>query len=65
MIHHGGGQRGIATELFLVPGQKRGLVVLTNGSAGRPLLLGALNSTLNARGEFPRLQFFTEDRARD
>ena len=65
VIHHGGGQRGIATELFLVPGRKRGLVVLTNGSAGRPLLLGALNSTLNARGEFPRLQMFTEDRARD
>jgi len=65
VIHHGGGQRGIATELFLVPGQKRGLVVLTNGSAGRPLLLAALNSTLNAHGEFPRLQVFTEDRARD
>jgi CubicO group peptidase (beta-lactamase class C family) len=65
VIHHGGGQRGIATELFLVPEQKRGLVVLTNGSAGRPLLLGALNATLNARGEFPRLQAFTEDRARD
>jgi len=65
VIHHGGGQSGIATELFLVPGQKRGLVVLTNGSAGRPLLLGALNSTLNARGGFPRLQAFTEDRARD
>lgn len=65
VIHHGGGQRGIATELFLVPGRKRGLVVLTNGSAGRPLLLGALNSTLNARADFPRLQWFTEDRARD
>ena len=65
VIHHGGGQSGIATELFLVPGQKRGLVVLTNGSAGRPLLLGALNSTLNARGAFPRLQAFTEDRARE
>ena len=65
VIHHGGGQRGIATELFLVPGEKRGLVVLTNGSAGRPLLLGALNATLNARGGFPRLQFFTEDRARE
>jgi CubicO group peptidase (beta-lactamase class C family) len=65
VIHHGGGQSGIATELFLVPGQKRGLVVLTNGSAGRPLLLGALNSTLNARGDFPRIQAFTEDRARD
>lgn len=65
VIHHGGGQRGIATELFLVPGQKRGLVVLTNGSAGRPLLLAALNSTLNAHGGFPRLQFFTEDRARE
>ena len=65
VIHHGGGQKGIATELFLVPWQKRGLVVLTNGSAGRPLLLGALNSTLNARGEFPRLQLFTEARARD
>jgi CubicO group peptidase (beta-lactamase class C family) len=65
VIHHGGGQSGIATELFLVPGEKRGLVVLTNGSAGRPLLLGALNSTLNARGGFPRLQAFTEVRARD
>lgn len=65
VIHHGGGQSGIATELFLVPGQKRGLVVLTNGSAGRPLLLGGLNSTLNSHGEFPRLQAFTEDRARD
>ena len=65
VIHHGGGQSGIAAELFLVPGQKRGLVVLTNGSAGRPLLLGALNSTLNARGGFPRLQLFTEIRARD
>jgi CubicO group peptidase (beta-lactamase class C family) len=65
VIHHGGGQKGIATELFLVPGQKRGLVVLTNGSAGRPLLLGALNSTLNASGKFPRLQLFTEARARD
>jgi CubicO group peptidase (beta-lactamase class C family) len=65
VIHHGGGQSGIATELFLVPGQKRGLVVLTNGSSGRPLLLGALNSTLNAHGDFPRLQTFTEDRARD
>jgi CubicO group peptidase (beta-lactamase class C family) len=65
VIHHGGGQSGIATELFLIPKQKRGLVVLTNGSAGRPLLLGALNSTLNARGGFPRLQAFTEDRARD
>jgi CubicO group peptidase (beta-lactamase class C family) len=64
-IHHGGGQSGIATELFLVPGQKRGLVVLTNGSAGRPLLLAALNATLNAHGGFPRLQVFTEDRARD
>ncbi len=53
VIHHGGGQSGIATELFLVPGQKRGLVVLTNGSAGRPLLLAALNSTLNARGAIP------------
>jgi len=65
VIHHGGGQSGIAAELFLIPEQKRGLVVLTNGSAGRPLLLGALNSTLNARGGFPRLQAFTEDRARD
>lgn len=65
VIHHGGGQSGIATELFLVPGQKRGLVVLTNGSAGRPLLLGALDSTLNARGGFPKLRAFTEDRARD
>ena len=65
VIHHGGGQRGIATELFLIPEQKNGLVVLTNGSAGRPLLLGALNATLNARGAFPRLQHFTEDRARD
>jgi CubicO group peptidase (beta-lactamase class C family) len=65
VIHHGGGQRGIATELFLVPGEKRGLVVLTNGSAGRPLLLAALNATLNARGAFPRLQMFTEDRARE
>ncbi len=65
VIHHGGGQSGIATELWLVPGQKRGLVVLTNGSAGRPLLLGALNSTLNARAGFPRLQLFTEIRARD
>jgi len=65
VIHHGGGQSGIATELFLVPGQKRGLVVLTNGSAGRPLLLAALNSTLNAHGGFPRLQLFTEIRARD
>jgi hypothetical protein len=65
VIHHGGGQSGIATELWIVPKQKRGLVVLTNGSAGRPLLLAALNSTLNARGGFPRLQFFTEDRARD
>lgn len=65
VIHHGGGQKGIATELFLVPGQNRGLVVLTNGSAGRPLLLGALNATLNAHGRFPRLQAFTEDRARE
>jgi CubicO group peptidase (beta-lactamase class C family) len=65
VLHHGGGQSGIATELFLVPGQKRGLVVLTNGSAGRPLLLGALDTTLNARGDFPRLQAFTENRARD
>jgi len=65
VIHHGGGQSGIATELFLVPPQKRGLVVLTNGSAGRPILLAALNSTLNARDGFPRLQFFTEDRARE
>jgi len=65
VIHHGGGQRGIATELWLVPGQKRGLVVFTNGSAGRPLLLGALNATLNSHGDFPRLQLFTEDRARD
>lgn len=64
-IHHGGGQSGIATELFLVPGQGRGLVVLTNGSAGRPLLLGALETTLNAGGGFPKLQAFTEDRARD
>lgn len=65
VIHHGGGQKGIATELFLVPKQKRGLVVLTNGSAGRPLLLGALETTLDARGDFPKLRFFTEDRARD
>jgi CubicO group peptidase (beta-lactamase class C family) len=65
VLHHGGGQSGIATEMFFVPGRKRGLVVLTNGSAGRPLLLAALNSTLNARGGFPRLQVFTEDRARD
>lgn len=65
VIHHGGGQSGIATELLLVPGQKRGLVVLTNGSAGRPLLLAALNTTLNARGEFPQLQAKIEDRARD
>ena len=65
MIHHGGGQKGIATEIFLVPGQKRGLVVLTNGSSARPLLLGALNATLNAKREFPRIQAFTEDRARN
>lgn len=65
VIHHGGGQKGIATELFLVPGQERGLVVLTNGSAGRPLLLAGLESTLNERGEYPRIQQFTEDRARE
>jgi hypothetical protein len=40
-------------------------VVLTNGSAGNSLLLAALNSTLNSRGEFPQLQAYLEDRARE
>lgn len=65
VIHHGGGQNGIATQIFLVPAQKRGLVVLTNGSAGRSLLLGAVETTLNARGEFPQIEAYTEDRARE
>jgi CubicO group peptidase (beta-lactamase class C family) len=65
VLHHGGGQAGIRTEIVLVPGRKQGLVVLTNSSAGGPILLAALNATLNRNGEFPRIQYFFEDRARN
>jgi CubicO group peptidase (beta-lactamase class C family) len=65
VLHHGGGQAGIRTEIVLVPGRKQGLVVLTNSSAGGPILLAALNATLNKNGEFPRIQYFFEDRARN
>jgi hypothetical protein len=51
--------------LLLVPDRKRGLVVLTNGSAGGPILLAALNASQNKNAGLPRIQYFFEDRARD
>jgi CubicO group peptidase (beta-lactamase class C family) len=65
VLHHGGGQAGIRTEIVLVPERKQGLVVLTNSSAGGPILLAALNATLNRNGDYPRIQYFFEERARN
>jgi CubicO group peptidase (beta-lactamase class C family) len=50
ILDHGGSQTGIRTQVILLPQSGRGLVVLTNGSNGGPIIRAILNATLNADG---------------
>jgi len=50
ILEHSGGQWGIRTHLVMVPEEGRALVVLTNSSAGWPLIGRIFDATLNADG---------------
>lgn len=50
VLEHSGGQWGIRTHLILLPEENRALVVLTNSSAGWPLIARIFDATLNADG---------------
>lgn len=50
VLEHSGGQRGIRTHLIVIPEREEALVVLTNGSAGWPIIRAIFNATLNRDG---------------
>lgn len=53
LLEHSGGQNGINTHLLVVPETRSALVVLTNSSAGWPLVRAAFQQTLNRERAFP------------
>ena len=50
ILDHGGSQTGMRMQVVLLPESGGGLVVLTNGSNGGPIIRAILNTTLNADG---------------
>lgn len=46
LLVHGGSERGIRAYMVLVPSRRDGLIVLTNGSGGVPLIRAVYDATL-------------------
>ncbi|NRA31337.1 MAG: serine hydrolase [Parvularculaceae bacterium] len=55
VLEHSGGQRGIRTHLIVVPERNEALVVLTNSSAGWPIVRSVFNATLNQDGSLQNI----------
>ncbi|MEM7665511.1 MAG: serine hydrolase [Pseudomonadota bacterium] len=55
-LEHSGGQRGIRTHLVVIPERDEALIVLTNSSAGWPIIRAAFNATLNREGSLDALE---------
>ncbi len=56
VLEHSGGQPGINTHLIIIPETRSALVVLTNSSAGWPLVRTIFDATLNRDGKLEQLR---------
>lgn len=56
LIEHSGGQFGIRTHLIILPEEKKALVVLTNGTAGNPILQSVFHALLNPDGSLAKTE---------